>query len=45
MEVNEGDTLLSLTPNIDEKDLLDRLDEEAGKEGEEDDDTGNEGEE
>lgn len=43
--MNAGDTLISLTPVIDENDLLDRLDEEAGAEGEEGDETGAEGEE
>lgn len=44
-EMSTGDTLISLTPVIDENDLLDRLDEEAGAEGEEGDETGAEGEE
>ena len=33
--MNAGDTLITLTPYIDEHDLLDRIDDEAGQEGEE----------
>lgn len=36
LEMDAGDTLITLTPYIDEQDLLDRIDDEAGQEGEED---------
>lgn len=35
LEMDAGDTLITLTPYIDEQDLLDRPDEKAGQEGEE----------
>ena len=33
--LNEGNTIISLTPNIDENDLMNRLDDELGEEGDE----------
>ena len=44
LEMNSGDKIISLTPYIDEQDILDWIDEEAGEEGEEVHETGKEGE-
>lgn len=41
-EMSTGDTLISLTPYIDENDLVNKPDEDTGEEGEEGDETGGE---